>query len=135
MAAQPMNAQALVDHRGELWLSLAPLWLDRNPSESDYAHMIEVIQRQNLTLKELEWIFRLELAPVLSRNQMSITGEWRAFDDDKLMRQLVAHNLRLHGWRRKAWTLFSGLTTMMARHRWNELMTRLVAERGDEVPQ
>lgn len=126
-----MNAQRLVDERGDLWLALAPLWLEREPREADYARMIAVIQRHDLTLQQLEWVFRLELAPVLSRQQMSVAGEWRAFDDYKLMKQLVAHNLRLKGWRRKSWMLFSGLTTMMTRHRWNELMARLMVERGE----
>ncbi|KAA0013065.1 hypothetical protein F0A17_09170 [Billgrantia pellis] len=126
-----MDAQTLVDERGELWLALAPLWLDREPGESEYAHMVEVIQRHELSLHELEWIFRLELAPVLARNQMSVAGEWRYFDDYRLMQRLVAHNLRLTGWRRKGWALFSGLTTMMTRHRWNELMARVMLERGE----
>ncbi|PMR68392.1 DUF7079 family protein [Halomonas heilongjiangensis] len=126
-----MDAQTLVDERGELWLTLAPLWLEREPGERDYARMIEIIERHQLTLRELEWIFRLELAPVLARHQMSVVGEWRHFDDHKLMKQLVAHNLRLTGWRRKSWALFSGLTTMMTRHRWNELVVRLMVERGE----
>ncbi len=129
-----MDAQSLVDRRGELWLALAPLWLEREPGERDYAEMITVIERHDLTVHELEWVFRLELAPVLSRHQMSVVGEWRAFDDHKLMQQLVAHNLRLTGWRRKSWALFSGLTTMMTRHRWNELIARLMVERGETPP-
>lgn len=129
-----MDAQSLVDRRGELWLALAPLWLEREPGERDYAEMITVIERHDLTVHELEWVFRLELAPVLSRHQMSVVGEWRAFDDHKLMKQLVAHNLRLSGWRRKSWALFSGLTTMMTRHRWNELIARLMVERGETPP-
>ncbi|AMC99373.1 MULTISPECIES: DUF7079 family protein [Halomonas] len=126
-----MDAQTLVDERGELWLALAPLWLDREPGERDYAHMVEVIQRHDLTLHELEWIFRLELAPVLARTQMSVASEWRKFDDLQLMKRLVAHNMRLTGWRRKSWALFSGLTTMMTRHRWNELIMRVMLERGE----
>ncbi|MDI5922367.1 hypothetical protein QLQ86_16390 [Halomonas sp. LR5S13] len=126
-----MDAQTLVDERGELWLALAPLWLEREPRETDYARMVAVIQRHDLTVRELEWVFRLELAPVLARHQMSVAGEWRSFDDYKLMKQLVAHNLRLNGWRRKSWALFSGLTTMMTRHRWNELMGRVMVERGE----
>ncbi|SDN57587.1 hypothetical protein SAMN04487957_10149 [Halomonas shengliensis] len=129
-----MDAQSLVDRRGELWLALAPLWLEREPGERDYAEMITVIERHDLTVHELEWVFRLELAPVLARHQMSVVGEWRAFDDYKLMKQLVAHNLRLTGWRRKSWALFSGLTTMMTRHRWNELIARLMVERGETPP-
>jgi len=126
-----MDAQTLVDERGELWLALAPLWLEREPRETDYARMVAVIQQHDLTVRELEWVFRLELAPVLSRQQMSVAGEWRSFDDYTLMKQLVAHNLRLNGWRRKSWALFSGLTTMMTRHRWNELMGRVLVERGE----
>ncbi|MCG6658507.1 hypothetical protein HOP52_12160 [Halomonas campisalis] len=126
-----MDAQTLVDERGELWLALAPLWLDREPSERDFARMVEVIERHDLTLNELEWVFRIELAPVLARNQMSMAGEWRHFDEYKLMQRLVAHNLRLKGWRRTSWSLFSGLTTMMTRHRWNELMLRVMVARGE----
>lgn len=129
-----MDAQTLVDERAELWLALAPLWLEREPRETDYAGMITVIERHDLTLHELEWIFRIELAPVLSRQQMSVAGEWRRFDDHKLMKQLVAHNLRLKGWRRRSWMLFSGLTTMMTRHRWNELMERLLVARNQTLP-
>ncbi|WP_027962150.1 DUF7079 family protein [Halomonas halodenitrificans] len=129
-----MNAQTLVDERGELWLALAPLWLEREPGERDYAQMLEVIERHDLTVNELEWIFRIELAPVLARHQMSVVGEWRRFDDYALMQQLVAHNLRLKGWRRKSWALFSGLTTMMTRHRWNELIGRLMVQRGEAPP-
>ena len=126
-----MNAQQLVDERGDLWLALAPLWLDREPSERDYAHMIEVIEQHAMSLKELEWVLRLELAPVMSRHQLSVASEWRKFDDYKLMKQLVNHNMKLTGWRRKSWALFSGLTTMIVRHRWNELMQRLMVVRGD----
>ena len=128
-----MDAQTLVDERGELWLALAPLWLEREPREADYSRMVEVITRHDISLKELEWIFRLELAPVLSRSQMSVAGEWRKFDDLQLMRRLVAHNLRLKGWRRKTWALFSGLTTMMTRHRFNELIERVAVARGEAV--
>ncbi|BBI63387.1 hypothetical protein HSBAA_46930 [Vreelandella sulfidaeris] len=128
-----MNAQQLVDERGDLWLALAPLWLDREPSERDYTRMVEVVQRYDMTLHELEWMFRLEMAPVMSRYQLSIANEWRQFNDRKLMQQLVNHNLRLKGWRRKAWALFSGLTTMMVRHRWNALMSRVAVTRGEQV--
>nr|WP_298056914.1 hypothetical protein [uncultured Halomonas sp.] len=126
-----MNAQQLVDERGDLWLALAPLWLDREPSERDYAKMIDVIQQHNMSPHELEWMFRLEMAPVMSRHQLSVASEWRRFDDYKLMQQLVSHNLRLKGWRRKSWALFSGLTTMMVRHRWSELMSRVMVARGE----
>ncbi|GEN24112.1 hypothetical protein HCU01_20610 [Halomonas cupida] len=127
-----MDAQTLVDERGELWLTLAPLWLEREPRETDYARMTEVILRYGLTLKELEWVMRLELAPVLSRQQMSVAGEWRKFDDYQLMKRLVGHNMRLKGWRRSFWTLFSGLTTMMVRPRINELVERVAVAQATQ---
>lgn len=128
------DAQTLVDERGDLWLALAPLWLEREPRETDYARMVEVIERHDLSLERLEWIFRLELAPVMTRYQMSVADNWRDFDDYQLMRQLVAHNRRLYGWRKGFWTLFSGLTTMVTRPRWNTLMTRLMVARGETPP-
>ncbi|SBR50659.1 DUF7079 family protein [Halomonas sp. HL-93] len=126
-----MNAQQLVDERGDLWLAIAPLWLDREPSERDYAQMVEVVERYQMSFHELEWMFRLEMAPVMARYQLSIASEWRQFNDRKLMQQLVSHNLRLKGWRRKSWALFSGMTTMMVRHRWNELMSRVMIARSE----
>ncbi|GAA5174882.1 MULTISPECIES: DUF7079 family protein [Halomonadaceae] len=128
------DPQTLVDERGELWLALATLWRENEPRESDYARMIEVIERHDLSLEQLEWIFRLELAPVLARQQMSVTDSWRDVDEHRLLRQLVTHNRRLHGWRKGFWTLFSGLTTMLTRARWNTLMTRLMVARGQQPP-
>lgn len=130
-----MDVETLAAERFDLWLALSPLWLEREPGETDYARMIEVIERHGLTLEQLEWIFRLELAPVLSRHQISVAGsEWRSFNEDRLLRQLVGHYRRLRGWRKGFWTLFSGLTTMMTRHRWNQLMTRLMEARGVQPP-
>lgn len=129
-----MDIETLAAERFDLWLALASLWLEREPSEADYARMVAVIERHALSLDQLEWIFRLELAPVLSRHQMSVAGEWRAFNEDRLLRQLVGHYRRLHGWRKGFWTLFSGLTTMMTRHRWNLLMARLMMARGEAPP-
>ncbi len=129
------DPQTLVDERGELWLALATLWRENEPRETDYARMIEVIERHELSLEQLEWIFRLELAPVLARRQMAVTDSWRDIDEDRLLRQLVGHNRRLYGWRKGGWALFSGLTTMLTRPRWNTLMTRLMVARGQQPPR
>ncbi|KXS38549.1 MAG: hypothetical protein AWU55_1336 [Halomonadaceae bacterium T82-2] len=127
------DAQTLVDERGELWLALAPLWREHEPRETEYARMVTVIERHDLTLEQLEWIFRLELAPVLTRQQMSVAGD-NTLDDHQLLRRLVAHNRRLFGWRKGFWALFSGMMTMLARPRWNTLIERLLVARGQTPP-
>ena len=125
----------LVVRRGALWLALSPLWLEREPRESEYARMIREIEASALTLQQLEWVYRLEMSPVMARNQLSVAGEWRAFDETALLTRLVRHNRKLGGWRKALWLLFSGLTTMMSRPRFNELAIRLMAARGERPPE
>lgn len=124
----------LVVRRGALWLALSPLWLERDPRESDYARMIREIEASELTLQQLEWVYRLEMSPVMARNQLSMAGEWRAFDETELLTRLVRHNRKLGGWRKASWSLFSGLTTMMSRPRFNELAMRVMVARGERPP-
>ena len=52
-----------------------------------------------------------------------------------LLTRLVRHNRKLGGWRKALWSLFSGLTTMMSRPRFNELAIRLMAARGERPPE
>jgi hypothetical protein len=125
----------LVVRRGALWLALSPLWLEREPRESEYARMIREIEASALTLQQLEWVYRLEMSPVMARNQLSMAGEWRAFDETALLTRLVRHNRKLGGWRKALWSLFSGLTTMMSRPRFNELAIRVMVARGERPPE
>ncbi len=112
---------------------LAPLWLDREPGERDYAHMAAVIERYDFSDAELERLYRVEMSPVLARHQLSLAGEWRQFDEDRLLRQLTWHVWRLTPNRRRWWMLISGLTTMMTRHRFNMLMDVVLTRRGDGI--
>lgn len=126
--------ETLIVERGALWLALSSLWLEREPRESDYARMIREIDASELTLKQLEWVYRLEMSPVMARYQLSMAGEWRAFDETVLLTRLVRHNRKLAGWRKGVWSLFSGLTTMMSRPRFHELVVRLMVARGEQPP-
>lgn len=123
----PNELERLLERRGALWLALSPIWLEREPREHEYARMLQVVEAQGYTPQELEMIYRLEMAPVMARRQMSVAGEWRHFDEDRLLLDLARHTRRLHGWRKGFWLLFSGLTTMMSRHRFNVLIERLHA--------
>ncbi|WP_110642856.1 hypothetical protein [Salinicola sp. CPA57] len=125
----------LVVKRGALWLALSPLWLERDPRESEYARMIREVDASELTLQQLEWVYRLEMSPVMARYQLSMAGEWRAFDETVLLTRLVRHNRKLAGWRKATWSLFSGLTTMMSRPRFNELAMRVMVARGEHPPR
>ncbi|WFF42312.1 hypothetical protein EVC62_12795 [Salinicola endophyticus] len=126
--------EALIARRGALWLALSALWLEREPREADFARMVREIDASGLTLKELEWVYRLEMSPVMVRYQVSMAGEWRAFDENLLLLRLVRHNRRLGGVRKAVATLFSGLTTMMSRPRFDELVYRLMVARGERPP-
>lgn len=125
------DPQHLLDRRRDLWLALAPLWLDREPGERDYARMADVIERHDMSLAALERLYRLEMSPVLARHQLSMAGEWRRFDEDRLLRQLTWHVWKLTPARRRWWLLFSGLTTMMTRHRFNLLIDIVMTRRGE----
>ncbi|RKR06878.1 hypothetical protein C7446_0877 [Kushneria sinocarnis] len=131
------EAQALLDHRRHLWMVLAPLWLDREPGERDYQRMIAEIERLELDFRSLERIYRLELAPVLARHQVSMVGGWRHFEEEPLLHALMRHALRLTPWRRRLWWLMSGLTTAMTRHRWHHLIRQLMSHRrtGQHPPE
>ncbi|WP_110666342.1 DUF7079 family protein [Salinicola halophilus] len=126
--------EALVIERGALWLALSSLWLEREPRESDYAAMVREIDAMGLSLQALERVYRLEMSPVMARYQFSMAGQWREFDENMLLTRLVRHYRRLNGWRRTSWSLFSGLTTMMSRYRFNELVVRVMVARGERPP-
>ena len=76
----PNDLERLLERRGALWLALSPIWLEREPREHEYARMLQVVEAQGYTSQELEMIYRLEMAPVMARRQMSVAGEWRHFD-------------------------------------------------------
>lgn len=126
--------ESLIARRGALWLALSTLWLEREPREADYARMIREIDASELTLKQLEWVYRLEMSPVMARYQLSMAGEWRAFDETVLLTRLVHHNRRLGPVRKSVCSLFSGLTTMMSRPRFDQLIMRLMVSRGERPP-
>ncbi|WP_251977407.1 DUF7079 family protein [Salinicola avicenniae] len=135
MNQHEQEIEALIARRGALWLALSALWLEREPREADYARMIGEADASGLTREALEWIYRLEMSPVMARYQLSMAGEWRTFDETLLLTRLVRHNRRLRGWRKGVWSLFSGLTTMMSRPRFDELMVRLMVARGERPPR
>ena len=116
------DVAALLERRQDIWLALSPLWLEREPREAEYQHMAEVVEAQELSFQELEKLYRLEMAPVLVREQVSMTPNFKGFDDNQLLSRLLQHTHRLTRGRRMFWLLFSGLATMPSRHRYGNLL-------------
>ncbi|MCM2129922.1 DUF7079 family protein [Larsenimonas rhizosphaerae] len=117
-----IDRATLLASRQTLWLSLTRLWLDSEPGIRDYEQMAEEILRHDYTHKQLEWIYRIEMAPVMVKYQVSITQGWKQFEAQRILPPLVRHTERLTPMKRRFWLLFSGLTTSLSRHRWVTLM-------------
>ena len=116
------DVAALLERRQDIWLALSPLWLERDPREADYQPIAEVVEEQGIGFRELEQLYRLEMAPVLVREQVGMTPNFKGFDDSRLLSRLLQHTHRLSRGRRLFWLLFSGLATMPSRHRYGNLL-------------
>ncbi|MCM2972057.1 MULTISPECIES: DUF7079 family protein [Larsenimonas] len=125
-----IDRDTLLASRQTLWMSLTRLWLDDEPSPDDYDDMASEILRHDHTDKQLEWIYRLELAPVMVKYQVSITQGWKAFEPERILPPLVRHNQRMTPMKRRWWILMSGMTTALSRPRWATLMQEVQHRRG-----
>ena len=116
------DVAALLERRQEVWLALAPLWEERDPREAEYQHMAEVVEAHGLSFRELETLYRLEMAPVLVREQVSMAPSYKERDENRLLSRLLQHTHQLTRGKRHFWLLFSGLATMPSRHRYGNLL-------------
>lgn len=91
--------------REPVWRAMAALWLDTELDESELGHIAAVLRDSALSPATLERIYRVELAPVLGPNLLSIAGEWAGFDDAWL-RTRILDNLRRRPRRTAFWAWF-----------------------------
>lgn len=76
-----------LEKRKAVWAALSDLFLDTDV-ELSYEHIARVCAESSFTLEELKEILENEVAPVCSKNLLSIAGEWAAFDEEWLDRSI-----------------------------------------------
>lgn len=95
MAALDENKQYMpwtdseINARLPVWNVLSEFWLDGYLVESDYARMAKKLKASPYSKEELFKICIYEVAPAVSRNLLSIAGEWGAFDPEWLKSRII----------------------------------------------
>lgn len=67
--------------RKPLWTAISTLWLDTEKDRADLEHIASVAIRSGYSVKELDEIYRYEVAPVVYQNLHSVAGVWAGFDE------------------------------------------------------
>jgi len=70
------------DQRREVWVALSDLFLDTQLADSRLREVAEVLVRSEYSWKELDHIFRFEVAPIVGPPPYPGVGEWRGFDPE-----------------------------------------------------
>jgi hypothetical protein len=70
--------------RKAVWIALSDLFLDTDVSLA-YGYIGRVCADSAFTLDELKEILMDEVAPVCSRNLLSVAGEWSGFEEEWLV--------------------------------------------------
>ena len=91
--------------REPVWRAMAALWLDTELEETELRYIAAALRESGLPRATLERIYRVELAPVLGPNLLSVAGEWAGFDDAWL-RARILDNLRRRPRRTAFWAWF-----------------------------
>ena len=72
-----------LEKRKAVWAALSDLFLDTDVS-LNYEYIAGICAESSFTLEELKEILENEVAPVCSKNLLSIAGEWSGFDEEWL---------------------------------------------------
>ena len=70
-----------------VWIALSDLFLDTDVTES-YDYIVRECADSPYTVEELKFILTHEVAPAVSINLYSITGEWIGFDEEWLLQEI-----------------------------------------------
>lgn len=74
--------------REPIWIALSDLFLDSDVSHS-YDYIVRACGDSVYSIDELKCILQNEVAPVVSLNLLSVTGEWQGFDKEWLINSIV----------------------------------------------
>lgn len=80
---------AEINERFPVWNVLSEFWLDGYLVESDYERIAEKLKASPYSNEELFKICIYEVAPAVSRNLLSIAGEWGAFEPEWLKNRII----------------------------------------------
>ena len=109
--------------RRPVWLALAELYLDTEPTDADLRHLAGTLAASGYGRAALRAINYDEVAPLLLSNLLQVAGEWRGWEPAALAHALAARYTgrphRLLGSRR----LWRGLVDYCVA----ELLNRLLA--------
>ena len=77
-----------------VWLVLSELWLDTELQPEDLNRIAGVLRHSGYASKDLEQIYKFEVAPVVWRNMFPFypgVGEWAGFDPDWLEESILTN--------------------------------------------
>ena len=94
-----------IQKRRPVWVALSELWLDTELSTEDLERIARIMADSGLTIQELRQVYLVEVAPVVSPNLLTVTGEWAGFDEEWLCSQII-RNLRDRPRRTRIWAWF-----------------------------
>ncbi|MFC3700011.1 hypothetical protein ACFOND_00040 [Reinekea marina] len=124
-----MMSQINLNKRKPVWVALSDLFLDTDVTRY-YENIVRVCVESDYSPEEIRLILFDEVAPAVSKNLLSVAGEWSGFDKGWLIEEII------RGIRRKKpffgflnkWTKTIGIKHYLKEH-WSVLEPRIVALR------
>ncbi len=77
-----------IEQRKPVWIALADLFLDTDVT-LNYPYIIRICSESPYSIETLRSILYEEVAPVVSINLLSITGEWAGFNEQWLIKEIT----------------------------------------------
>lgn len=117
------------DHqkRRWIWQAIATLFLDDEIEESDLHWIAYVAAECEYSERELEVIYRKEIAPALAFNAYGIVGIWGYWDTDWLERR-IQRRRGLRYWFNRL--VIAPVTIWLLRHDWKRIKIMFIEERN-----
>lgn len=118
---------AEIKERLPVWNVLSEFWLDGYLVETDYERIALELKSSPYNKEELLKICIYEVAPAVSRNLLSIAGEWGAFDPEWLQEKIIKKSpnsndyLNPSTWRKITGSIQSSLIKTSG---WNKIVNK-----------
>jgi len=123
-----------INQRRPVWTALSELWLDTEIQERDLERIARVMADSGLTIEELHDIYKLEVAPVVSTNALSVAGEWTGFNEDWLCSEIIKNlEQKQRPSRLWNWLPFTRrLMTYATEEHWDKLVTLFIKAKKEK---